>query len=72
MQATNCLVAWVEDHGLEGVEAAFLGIDAPERAPATRRLRSAEAARQWVCDEAGVMGLRVHWVDAHPVREDAG
>ncbi|HME20437.1 MAG TPA: hypothetical protein VKI44_03600 [Acetobacteraceae bacterium] len=62
MPQSGKLLAWIEPHGGDEVLAAYVGGAAPTRQPATRRCASPGEGRQWVEQEAAVLGLPVEWV----------
>jgi hypothetical protein len=52
--------AWTEAQG-QSVIAAFVGVEADDRAPATRVCHSEDEAQRWVETEAQALGLPVVW-----------
>jgi hypothetical protein len=56
------LLAWIECRADDEFIATFVGGGAPKRRPAMRLFASADKARQWVEEEALVLGLPVEWV----------
>jgi hypothetical protein len=56
----DALRAWTEAKG-QTVLAAYVGVEAPTRAPATRVFSSEAEAQRWVETEAQVLGVPVVW-----------
>lgn len=55
------LHAWIASHE-DKLLAAYVGRDAPCRAPATRGCATLDEARRWVEQEAAALGVTVEWV----------
>ena len=59
-RSKQALRAWTEAQG-QNVLAAFVGLEADDRAPATRVFNSEDEAQRWVETEAEALGLPVVW-----------
>jgi len=67
MPASASLIAWIENR-CERFVAAYVGSDAPGRAPAIQLCCSADEARRWVETEAKGLGVPIQWVEQRLVR----
>ena len=64
MPSDGRLLGWIEPRE-DGYLGAFVAKpEAKRRAPATRRFRSPDEARQWVMQEAHAVGASVEWLAA--------
>lgn len=57
------LIAWIDEDGGVAYVAGYTSSDAVNRPPAKRTFFSREAARQWVADEAHLLGVEVQWIE---------
>lgn len=57
------LLAWIDEDGGVAWVAGFTSSDALGRPPVSRTFLSRTAARQWVEDEAYLLGVEVEWLE---------
>ncbi len=68
MKTSGKLLAWIEPRADNLYLAAYVGAEAPMRAPAVQPCPSETAASAWIEEQAAVLGLPLEWVSKAPPR----